>query len=134
MPFADGRRSVTGILKHISHRIAFGTDNHPCIACCNISARTTPGIFSGKHRVTRRSTGSSRSMRIVKANTFSCQTVYIRSLHILCTITLQVAITEVVGIDKHDIRKLPIIDFLLGFSSLLTGSSHQACYRRETSQ
>ena len=113
MPFTDCTSSISRIFKHICHSILFRADNHTGISCCHIGIRTTPCIFTGQQRVTGRGTGSSYGVSIGKANTFTRQTIDIGSLHILCTITFQITITQVISQNNNHIGLLTIGHFIL---------------------
>ena len=115
MPFAQGSRCIACVLEHIGDGITFGADDHSGVTGSDVRTRPAPCIFSGKQGIAGRSTGCSRCMCIRKADTTVCQFVYVWRLYAGSSVAFQVAVTEVVSIDKDDIRglwsRLPLLGF-----------------------
>ena len=106
MPFSYYPCLITRILKHISNGITFGSYNHGSISRCNAGSLPTPGILSCQQGITRRSTCSSRTMSIRKTNSFGSQSFHIGRTYSRSSVTTQIPITDIIGINKQHIRTL----------------------------
>ena len=106
MPLTDNSGFITGILKHICHRITLRTNDKPSIAIGNPRPLPTPCVLSCQHGITRRSACSRSSMYISKSDTTFRQTLYIRRVNRTTTVTAQISIADIIRINKHHIRFL----------------------------
>ena len=109
MPFTKCSCGITGTFKHICYGVLFGTYNHSRISYRNVCSRFTPCVFSCQHGISGRGTGGSGGMCVGKPDTFGCQAINIRGLHIFCPITFQVTISQIISINKNHIRFVRIL-------------------------
>ena len=103
MPFAYCGSSITDTFEHICHGVLLGADNHPGISCRYIRSFFAPGVFSCQHGIAGRGTGGGCCMSVGEKNSGFCQPVDIRGLHVFSSVTFQIAITEIISIDKYDV-------------------------------
>ena len=104
MPFADGRRPVASLPKHVSECELLRADDHPCIPSRHISALPPEGILPREQSVARRRARRGAGVGVGEAHATCRQPVDARCLHLRGTVARQVAIPQVVGNDEDHVR------------------------------
>ena len=113
MPFAHCAGGISGILQHISHGDAGCVDDKFRVSGSNAGVLLPPGIHTSEESETGRSTGGRGGVSIGELYSLSGETVDIRSTHFGCSVTTQVADTEVVCEYINNVGLLTVLSIAL---------------------
>ena len=106
MPFADDPRRVARPLEHCRQGLAARLDDECGIAGEHARPLPAPRILSREQGVARRRAGRGWSMRVGEPQPLPRQAIDVRRSDPRRAVTADIAIPQVVGIDKHDIRRV----------------------------
>ena len=99
-PFADDRRVVNGRFEHLGHRHIARLQRHARVAANPRMA----GVHPRHEAAARRRANRAAGVALSEAHPFRSQSINVRSLDFLLTVTTRITVTQVVGENENDVR------------------------------
>src|SRR5437660_6166446 len=97
------RGGVPTFLQKRRQRGAARLDDERRVAGQDAGAPFSPRILASQQAVTRRRAGRGCAVGIRETESFICELVDVRRHHLRRAVATDIAITKVVGVDKHDV-------------------------------